>query len=161
MEEKNDEISIGDRLRRLIASRGEALTVFAARSGVPYRTLQSHIADKTKPNADQLAKISLIGIDVNFLLTGMTHNTPSVLVGNYKKDDNKYYVLSDPKIAGVIEQKARSIITRIIAEELAAGRDMSFDEMLTGYCKFLHVLADAFADVFTAANAPVADVKRF
>lgn len=64
------------RLRFAIALRGLSIRDFSDLAQIPYRTMQDYLAGISKPGADQLAKLSAAGIDLNWLLTG---RVPSIL----------------------------------------------------------------------------------
>ena len=63
-------MSIGSRLRCFIEWRGQRLTDFAEQAGIPYGTLQGHLADRSQPRVEHLVKLMGVGIDMYWLLTG-------------------------------------------------------------------------------------------
>lgn len=60
------------RLRASIKSKGWTIAQFSRLSGVPYRSLQDYLAGKCNPGFDQLAKFSKAGIDISYILTGIS-----------------------------------------------------------------------------------------
>ena len=63
-------MTLGVRLRGLIAFRKQSIASFATRASIPYKTLQNYLADKRKPAADHLIRLSQVRIDILWLLTG-------------------------------------------------------------------------------------------
>ena len=63
-------MTLGGRLRRLIAFRKQSIASFATQASIPYKTLQNYLADKRKPAADHLIRLYRVHIDIVWLLTG-------------------------------------------------------------------------------------------
>ena len=61
----SDLTTLSRRLKWLTALRSENAKRFAEETGIPYRTLQDYIAEKSKPGADHLARIAEYGCDIN------------------------------------------------------------------------------------------------
>lgn len=88
MQEEYTELRAGDRLRASIEGRGWTLAVFSRLSGVPYRSIQDYVADKSKPGFDQLAKFADKGLDVQYILTGKSADSEvNSLPFSFKTDD--------------------------------------------------------------------------
>jgi transcriptional regulator with XRE-family HTH domain len=156
MEEKNAEPDIGTRLRRLLKLRGESLKSFAERAGIPYRTLQSHVAGLIKPSAEQLAKISLAGIDINFLLTGRARRFGLLLEREGPAEEDLFYILADADVIDAIDRKAKKIVTGLLTEHLRDGDQLEFDWLLSTYLG----LVAALAEVFARSRPPIEDARK-
>ena len=63
-------MTLGMRLRGVIAFRKQSIVSFAAHASIPYKTLQNYLADKRKPAADHLIRLHRASIDILWLLTG-------------------------------------------------------------------------------------------
>lgn len=63
-------IGIEGRLRLAIAARWPSMRAFAREAGIPYRSLQNYLRGEQLPGSEALARCALLGIDVNWLLTG-------------------------------------------------------------------------------------------
>ena len=63
-------MTLGGRLRRLIAFRKQSIAAFATQASIPYKTLQNYLADRRKPSADHLIRLHRVRIDILWLLTG-------------------------------------------------------------------------------------------
>jgi hypothetical protein len=64
-------MSVGARLAQAVEASGESLRSFAARAGVPYRTLQNYVGGVRAPQSDVLAPIcTRTGVSGHWLLTG-------------------------------------------------------------------------------------------
>lgn len=156
MEGQNEGLDIGGRLRTLLELRGESLTRFAERSGVPYRTLQNHVAGKIKPSAEQLARFADAGIDLNFLLTGKRFRFKSAIPDNTDYPEEAYYMFSDPEITKAIEEKAREIVEEFLKSSFIVGQAVSFQDLLDQYGNYIRHLAGALLK----AQSIFADAKK-
>lgn len=88
MQEEYTELRAGGRLRASIEGRGWTLAVFSRISGIPYRSIQDYVADKSKPGFDQLAKFADKGLDVQYILTGKSADSEdNSLPFSFKIDD--------------------------------------------------------------------------
>ena len=63
-------MTLGMRLRGLIAFRKQSIASFATNASIPYKTLQNYLVDKRKPAADHLIRLYRARIDILWLLTG-------------------------------------------------------------------------------------------
>ena len=63
-------MTLGMRLRGIIAFRKQSIVSFATKASIPYKTLQNYLADKRKPAADHLIRLYRARIDILWLLTG-------------------------------------------------------------------------------------------
>ena len=63
-------MTLGMRLRGVIAFRKQSIASFATNASIPYKTLQNYLADKRKPAADHLIRLYRARIDILWLLTG-------------------------------------------------------------------------------------------
>lgn len=70
MQDEYTQSSVGERIRRVIAARGQSLKAFSDQSGIPYRSLQDYVAGKNRPGFDQLQRMAVTGVDISYLLTG-------------------------------------------------------------------------------------------
>lgn len=57
-----------ERLKLAIGT--QSLDSFASAMNMPYRTLHGYLRGERQPNADGLAKLARVGINLNWLLTG-------------------------------------------------------------------------------------------
>lgn len=64
------QMTLGMRLRGVIAFRKQSIASFATNASIPYKTLQNYLADKRKPAADHLIRLYRARIDILWLLTG-------------------------------------------------------------------------------------------
>ena len=63
-------MTLGMRLRGIIAFRKQSIASFATKAAIPYKTLQNYLADKRKPAADHLIRLHRARVDILWLLTG-------------------------------------------------------------------------------------------
>jgi transcriptional regulator with XRE-family HTH domain len=64
-------MSIGKRLKKAIKDTGMKMTDFSKKSGIPYRTIQGHVADINTPSSELIIKICKeLHISTDWLLTG-------------------------------------------------------------------------------------------
>jgi transcriptional regulator with XRE-family HTH domain len=63
-------MSLGDRLQQFLTMNRVSVRDFAARAGIPSRTLYDYLRGERKPGADHLAAMSKAGVDLEWLLTG-------------------------------------------------------------------------------------------
>lgn len=64
-------MSVGKRLRQVIAHSNMKVKEFSDLTGIPYRTLQQYLSDDRSPATDALTKICVqTSIDIHWLLTG-------------------------------------------------------------------------------------------
>jgi len=105
-------VTIGMRLKRLAALRSQNAKQFAETTGIPYRTLQDYMADRRKPGAEHLAKLSENGCDVNWLLTGQFVN-PSIMAKEYGFDIESDAVVADQDLLSKLMTMSQEITDAI------------------------------------------------
>ncbi len=156
MQAESAENTIGTRLRRLLRLRGQSIREFSEATGVPYRTLQDYLGGKAKPGAEQLGRIALAGLDVNFLLTGKALRGGFRIKDTAPADDETYYLLADAEVVEAIDRKAKDTISHLLREHLKADNDLTFDMLLEAYV----LLFSSLADVFSRADPPIAAARK-
>jgi transcriptional regulator with XRE-family HTH domain len=156
MQEKSTDFTIGHRLRRLLGLRGQSIREFSDATGIPYRTLQDYLGDKSKPGAEQLARIASAGIDVNLLLSGKARRFGYLLEIPAPADDEVYYILGDMEVLNAIDRKAKEAITGLLKEHLKDGEKLSFEELLAAYLRLFMLLADVFA----RSSPPINEARK-
>lgn len=63
--------TLGERLKRALAERGISQAALARDAKLPYRSVQSYVADQQKPGAEALVHIKrVLGLSLDWLLTG-------------------------------------------------------------------------------------------
>jgi transcriptional regulator with XRE-family HTH domain len=70
MQDKNEQETIGKRLRRFLEVRQLSIKDFERLYGVPYRTIQQYLADNRRPGAEHLANMAAAGMNITWLLLG-------------------------------------------------------------------------------------------
>jgi transcriptional regulator with XRE-family HTH domain len=156
MQAKSVEYTIGTRLRRLLRLRRQSIREFSEATGIPYRTLQDYLAGKAKPGAEQLGRVALAGLDVNFLLTGKARRVGYRIKDTAPADDEAYYLLADMEVVEAIDRKAKDTISELLKEHLKAGNDLTFDMLLETYVQ----LFSSLADVFSRTDPPIEAARR-
>lgn len=69
---------VGDRLRGILKARGLSIRHFSDKTGIPYRTLQDYLGNRSKPNAEQLQIMADHGINVHYLMSGRLPGYPEI-----------------------------------------------------------------------------------
>lgn len=167
MEEKNAEGTIGTRLRRLLAQRGQSIRDFTTASGVPYRTFQDYLADKAKPSSEQLARIALAGIDIHYVLTGRLSPRIANLqdaaieafgrIDLHNKPEAERNILADQSLVICLQEEAFNLVDTVIADKRAEGvQEFKTKNILNLYGEA--VLVYLYAAM--AMGALVADLRK-
>lgn len=156
MEEKSEKLGIGPRLRKLLLHRGETLKAFAERSGIPYRTLQNHVAGTIKPNAEQLTKFAEAGIDVNFLLTGtpvlmLPFSQPVVLL-----DEKTYFTYSDKDIISYVHGLTEKVVNLAIKKNIEDGRVVEIKAVIGTF----RIVLQAILTIIGTVDIPLVEMRR-
>lgn len=64
-------MSISERLKLVCQEKNWKLKDFSEATGLPYRTAQGYLNGTREPNAEGMAAIASIDIDLNWLITGV------------------------------------------------------------------------------------------
>ena len=129
---------------------------FSDLTGIPYRTLQDYLGDKSKPGAEQLARISAVGLDVNLLLTGTSRRFGYLIDDAAPPDDESHYILADLEILEAIDRKAKEAITETLKRYLKPDETLTFDFLFAAYMQMVGVLTRAFA----RAAPPIEEARK-
>lgn len=119
-------MSLGERLRLWIDVRAMTVRDFSKLSGIPYRSLHEYLSGERKPGADHLEKMSNIGIDVDWLLTGVKRS--SVTWDFTKYADNfkgiTGIVAADEELSSFFLESAIQLIDEWIMEHPESIKEM-------------------------------------
>lgn len=143
-------------MRRLLAARGEPLTAFAERTGIPYSSLQNTLRGDRRPNSDQLAKIAMAGIDVNYLLTGEPLASVFPFGGLRTTTEAGPLLLADADILRAVHEEAMREIEALLSASIGGGSPLTAAQVISAYTLFRD---DVFA-VFEAAADVILEARR-
>ena len=92
--------SVSERLRSAIRDSGFNLKEFAAKSGVPYRTLQDYVAGARDPGAENLSKMAThLRVSMDWILTGRVDDADRISESTAEYGNDFVFV---PQMAGEI-----------------------------------------------------------
>ncbi|MDY4279564.1 MAG: helix-turn-helix transcriptional regulator [[Pasteurella] mairii] len=61
---------ISKRLRQICKAKNWKIKDFAEQTGIAYRTLQGYVGGEREPNAEGMAAIAKVGVNLNWLVSG-------------------------------------------------------------------------------------------
>lgn len=118
--------SIGLRLRAEREERGLTQQKFAELGGVKKLTQIQYEADKTAPDANYLVKMSALGLDVTYVITGQRLD-PLTL----------QQITETSKVVNQIEPVGGALSEKALVMLESAGPDAALREQLTGAARSL------------------------
>ena len=112
--------ALSERLKLFLEIRGLSAGEFAAETGVPDRTLRNYLGRKSRPGADQLARMAAAGLDVNWLLTGSLRGGLGALFLT-PPTEREGVVAADAHLHGLALQEAFAAADGYIKRRRAGG----------------------------------------
>jgi transcriptional regulator with XRE-family HTH domain len=145
-------MSISERLQKVFDVLNKTIKEVAVETGLPYRTLQNYLRGEREPNTEGLEKISRLGVNLHWLLTGegamfvQERDTLDFLVKEFEK-------FSDVRPPEPLSISAASFVDLYNSH----GEDSAFPEWLR--CRMPKLELQGFQDLI-ASKASKIDAAR-
>lgn len=142
--------TIADRLQNVVTSFHKTVKDIAAETGLPYRTLLGYLRAEREPNSEGLEKISRLGVNLNWLLTG----EGEMFLSTVDPKDEQYRTPHAPKsdFSLLLEDHRLSLDSRTVAVWLA-NRPTGSAIVISELCQRLSIRVDRWRRIARELDA--------